>query len=107
MIYGVGNILGPTMGSAIIDMAGANNWGWIFFINVPISLIILIFSFKIKNSQAEFQKPMDLIGALVLGGVIGSLIYALTNLDFFHLGTSLKSTNVYPLLNSICSISTY
>jgi EmrB/QacA subfamily drug resistance transporter len=98
MIYGIGNILGPTMGSAIIDIAGSNNWGWIFFINVPISVLILAFSFKIKNSQAEVQKPMDIFGALVLGGVIGTLIYALTNLDFFHLGASIKSSTVYPYL---------
>ena len=49
MIYGIGNILGPTMGSGIIDIAGASNWGWIFFINVPISLIILIFSIKARK----------------------------------------------------------
>jgi EmrB/QacA subfamily drug resistance transporter len=98
MIYGVGNILGPTLGSSIINLAGSAHWGWIFFINVPISLIILAFSSKIQNSKAETQKPMDLAGAVVLAGVIGSIMYALTNLDFFHFTTSIKQTNVYPYL---------
>jgi len=98
MIYGVGNILGPTLGSSIIDIAGASQWGWIFFINVPISIIILLFSAKLVNSKAQTEKPMDLAGAVVLAGVIGSIMYALTNLDFFHFGASIKSTNVYPYL---------
>lgn len=98
MIYGVGNILGPTLGSSIINLAGSAHWGWIFFINVPISFIILAFSSKIQNSKAETQKPMDLAGAVVLAGVIGSIMYALTNLDFFHFTTSIKQTNVFPYL---------
>ncbi len=98
MIYGVGNILGPTMGSFIIDMAGADHWGWIFFINVPISLMIVLLSGRLENTKAASQQPMDLTGALVLAGVIGSLMYALTNLDFFHLGESLKTIEVYPYL---------
>ena len=98
MIYGVGNILGPTLGSAIINIAGAEHWGWVFFINIPISLAILILSSSLENSKAEFEKPMDFFGAIVLGGVIGSLMYALTNLDFFHFAESIKSTSVYPYL---------
>lgn len=98
MIYGVGNILGPTLGSSIINLSGASHWGWIFFINVPISLGILIFSVKLENFKVATQKPMDLLGSIILGGVIGSLMYALTNLDFFHFNSSLKSTNVYPFL---------
>lgn len=98
MIYGVGNILGPTMGSSIIGLAGGAHWGWIFFINVPISLLILLFSSKLINTKAAIQKPMDFLGAAVLGAVIGSLMYALTNLDFFNFGSSISSGNVYPFL---------
>lgn len=98
MIYGVGNILGPTMGSSIIDAVGSSHWGWIFFINVPISIVILAFSPKLENTKVSSHKPMDLFGAVVLGGVIGSLMYALTNLDFFQFTSSLKSNSVYPFL---------
>lgn len=98
MVYGVGNILGPTLGSFIIDIAGANHWGWLFFINVPISAVILLLSVRLENSKAETQRPVDLAGAVVLAGVIGSLMYALTNLDFFHFIESVKSIEVYPYL---------
>lgn len=98
MVYGVGNILGPTLGSSIISISGVGHWGFIFFINIPISLAILIFSTKLENSKVATLKPMDLLGAIVLGGVIGSLMYSLTNLDFFDFGNSIKTTSVYPFL---------
>lgn len=98
MIYGVGNILGPTMGSSIIDIAGSSHWGWIFFINVPISIIILILSTRMEESNEKSSKPIDLIGAFTLAILIGSLMYALTNTDFFNLFTSIKSGDVYPFL---------
>jgi EmrB/QacA subfamily drug resistance transporter len=97
-IYGIGNILGPTLGSFIIDIAGSNHWGWLFFINVPISAAILLFSIRLENSKSPAQKPVDLAGAIVLAGVIGSLMYALTNLDFFHFVQSVKTIDVYPYL---------
>lgn len=98
MIYGVGNILGPTLGSSIIDIAGSSHWGWVFFINVPISLIILALSFGLENTKSDTEKPMDILGAALLGGVIGSLMYALTNLDFFHFTDSIKKPEVYLFL---------
>ena len=97
-IYGVATIFGPTMGSGILSITGNQHWGWLFFINVPISLLILALSGAIKNTKTDLQKPLDLTGAIVLAGVIGSLMYALTNIDLFHLGASLKDTKVYPFL---------
>ena len=98
MIYGVGNIIGPTIGSSIIDIAGSNNWGWIFFINVPISIFVLLFSWRLENSKSQNRKKLDIGGAIVLASAISSIMYALTNLDFFHFSTSIKDTNVYPYL---------
>lgn len=98
MVYGIGNILGPTLGSFIIDAAGANHWGWLFFINVPISAAILLLSLRLENVKPADQRPLDLAGAVVLTGVIASLMYALTNLDFFHFADSIKSIEVYPYL---------
>jgi EmrB/QacA subfamily drug resistance transporter len=97
-IYGIATILGPTMGSSILDLAGVNNWGWIFFINLPISLIILILSINLEENLGEANKKMDLSGSVVLSVMILSLMYALTNLNFFNFSESVKNTNVYPFL---------
>ena len=97
-VYGVAVIIGPTLGSTILNIAGTNNWGLIFFINVPISIAILMLSIKMENTKLSSIKPMDIKGSIVIAGVIGTFLYALTNLNFFHFTDSLRGLNVYPYL---------
>ncbi|AAK81300.1 EmrB/QacA subfamily drug resistance transporter [Clostridium acetobutylicum] len=97
-IYGIATILGPTMGSSVLNLAGNNHWGWIFFINLPISLIILALSVNLKENLGEAKKKMDLKGSIVLSAMILSLMYALTNLNFSDIVKSLRSSVVYPFL---------
>ncbi|MDP4091064.1 MAG: MFS transporter [Bacillota bacterium] len=97
-IYGIATILGPTMGSSILDLAGVNHWGWIFFINLPISVIILALSFNLTENLGENNTRMDLKGSMILSIMILSLMYALTNLNFFHFNDSIRDIKVYPFL---------
>lgn len=97
-VYGVSTILGPTLGSSILDIVGDKGWGWLFMINVPISIIIILLSFKVPNTKTSDESPIDFSGIFVVAGVLLSLMYALTNLDFFNFTTSIKQTNVYPYL---------
>ncbi len=97
-VFGVATIIGPSLGSAILGLAGNDNWGWIFFINVPISLIIVLLSRYMKNMPVKAKPTMDLAGAVTISAVIASLLYGLTNLDFFHLGRSLQDVAAYPYL---------
>jgi EmrB/QacA subfamily drug resistance transporter len=98
-IYGIATILGPTIGSFVLNLAGTTNWYWLFFINVPISITIILLSNNIpKLKVKEDNKPIDFKGAILLAIVIGSLMYALTNIDFFNLVNSVKTIDVYPWL---------
>lgn len=97
-IYGIATMLGPTLGSAVLNVSGQSHWGWIFFINIPISIIIILLSYTIKDSKAEKISTMDLKGCIVISIMILSLMYALTNLNFFQLKNSLQSNNVWPYL---------
>lgn len=97
-IYGVATILGPSLGSTILSLAGINGWGWIFFINVPISLCVIFLSTRMENTYVEQNQPMDLAGAITIAAVIGTLLYGLTNLDFFHLVKNIHDVKVYPFL---------
>lgn len=98
MIYGVATIVGPTIGSALLNLFGTANWGVIFFINVPITIVILILSSQLPNTETAEPKPLDLKGALALAVTIGSLMYALTNLNFFDFVNTFTSVSVYPFL---------
>lgn len=97
-VYGVATIVGPTLGSTLIDIAGLEHWGVIFFINVPICIVTLFLSTVMEESKTTRKNPLDIAGALVLAAMIASLLYALTNMDFFHILSSLQQLKVYPFL---------
>jgi EmrB/QacA subfamily drug resistance transporter len=97
-VYGIATILGPTLGSTVIDIAGAKNWGWIFFINVPISIVILILGFSLQENEKDSKVKLDLAGAGIIAVMVLSLMYAMTNLNFFTFTESIKSINVWPYL---------
>ena len=44
-VYGIATVVGGSLGSAILGAFGLQNWGFIFFINIPISLFIIICGF--------------------------------------------------------------
>lgn len=98
-VYGIATTLGPTIGSAVLDIAGVQHWGFIFFINLPICLLVVIISLFIKE-EAVNTKPgrMDVGGSIVLSALILSLMYALTNLKFHEFNSSIQGTNVWPFL---------
>ena len=98
-IYGVASILGSTAGSFILDVAGSTNWQFIFYVNIPICLFILVAGlFKIPNTKEDEVKPIDGLGTAVLTVMVLSLMYGLKNIDVFELSTSITSTDVYPFL---------
>lgn len=100
-IYGIATVIGPTLGTAILSLAGNNNWGYLFLLNVPVSLIILLLAFRLEeNKNKSKPKKMDILGAGVLSVLIATLMYALTNLQFHNFLTSIKSAHVWPFLVS-------
>lgn len=84
MVYGLASILGPTVGSAILEVFGATQWQFIFYVNIPICIIVLILGVKrLPNAQAEKTGPLDGLGILILTLMTLSLMYGLKNIDFF------------------------
>lgn len=98
-IYGISTTLGPTAGSALLNLVGNNNWGVLFLINIPICIGVIIASL-IARDESNFKTPkkMDLVGSIVISFAILSLMYALTNLKFYDFISSIKSNSVWPYL---------
>ena len=97
--YGIATIIGPTLGTAILSIAGNNNWGYLFLINAPISVIIIGLALTLpENKDTSALKKLDFTGAIVLSIMISSLMYALINLQFFDFVNSIKSVDVWPFL---------
>ncbi len=99
-VYGLANILGSSLGSAILDIFGIENWQFLFYINLPISLVIIIFGIVFLPVNKTTEKPgkIDIWGTVVIVAMILALIYGLKNIDFFDFSSTLKSVDVYPFL---------
>ncbi|WP_433944017.1 MFS transporter [Paenibacillus sp. SN-8-1] len=61
--FGLGSILGPTVGGFIIATA---SWKWIFLVNIPVCALILLLIAKYKPNQTRVVKPIDVLGITLL-----------------------------------------
>jgi len=77
---GVAAILGPNIGSFLLDLTG--NWHVLILINVPIAIALFIFGIlKLGESADPNPGRLDLIGTIMLSFAILSIMYGLTNID--------------------------
>ena len=98
-VYGIANIFGASAGSLILSLFGQTNWQFIFYVHVPIcAAIVAVGVFVLPNTRAEEVKPIDGFGIAVLVTMVLALLYGLKNLDFFDVGASIASTDVWPFL---------
>lgn len=71
----VAPILGPPLGGFITDHA---TWRWIFFLNLPLGVLALIFALLlIPSTKPAARRPFDWMGFIVSGFGLASLMYGL------------------------------
>lgn len=98
-VYGIANIFGSSIGSAILNLFGNNNWQFIFYVNLPISLFVIAAGFLfLPNTRVDSVKKIDAPGILLIVLMVLSLLYGLRNIDFFNFRSTFLSTGVYPYL---------
>ena len=76
-IAGSGAAIGLLLGGALTEFAG---WEWIFFVNVPIGLsVLLVVPRVVRESRAPgLARHFDVTGAVTVTGGLMLLVYALT-----------------------------
>ncbi len=90
---GMAAVLGPNIGSFILELTGS--WHWLFLINLPIALFLVIFGWKLISEQVESkQSKIDWIGISLLSLGILFFMYGLTKLDGVNVLRSLTQFNV-------------
>lgn len=78
VIVSLGVAAGPTIGGIITEYL---SWRWIFYVNVPICLLVLLGSWYFYTEQPPQQKQrehFDLLGALVLAVGLAALTLGLS-----------------------------
>lgn len=116
-IYGMGVIVGPTLGPPLGGYLVDNySWPYIFYINIPLGIIATILSISFVRSPKYGEKlksnQVDWWGIVLLATFIGSLQFVLEHGqqdDWFndHLITGLSVVSVFGLILFIWRELTY
>jgi MFS family permease len=97
-LAGVGGTTGVILSGVIVDMA---NWRWIFWINLPVTVAVLVAALRVvPNDQHRVKTSFDFAGAVTATGGITAIVYAFleanrhgwtsaTTLGFFAGGAAL------------------
>ncbi|MCJ7514413.1 MAG: MFS transporter [Dehalococcoidia bacterium] len=76
-VFGISAVIGPSLGGFITD---AFSWHWIFFINIPLGIVVIIlFAFFFPNFRLDRLKHrIDWAGIAVLAVAVIPLLLALS-----------------------------
>jgi EmrB/QacA subfamily drug resistance transporter len=81
---GLSTAAGPVIGGLILAaFAGPDGWRWIFYVNVPIGLVAFVLAARLVPSTTGARRAihLDLIGSLLLGGGVLSLLLPLVDAE--------------------------
>lgn len=79
MVVSVGLMLGPLLGGIITDHL---SWHWIFWVNIPVGLILIIIaSFGLEETAERIVRPFDFLGFILFGSGLATLTFSLSDLS--------------------------
>src|SRR5207245_2850377 len=88
------SVIGPVLGGVLVQYA---TWRWVFFINLPIAVIVLFILFwRVPESRGEVEpgQGLDWWGALLATLGLGGLVYGLIESDNLGLSNSLVLASI-------------
>lgn len=94
---GIAAVIGPNIGSFLMDITGT--WHWLFLINVPIGILLVVGGFfYMEESKDSLMSKIDFIGITLLTFSILSVMLAVNNLSTGHFFDSIYNWSVLGLL---------
>lgn len=94
-ITGLANVLGSATGSAILGVFGTENWSMLFFVCLPIGLVLMLASMVfLPNNKVENEGRLDYAGSALFVVTVLLMLYALRHIDFFNFVESFLSVSV-------------
>ncbi|MGM0240643.1 MFS transporter [Enterococcus sp. AZ103] len=95
-INGIASVVGPNLGSLVLNVTG--HWSWLFLINLPIAVFVIIAGLiAIPETKQSHTQQLDIRGLTLLTFGILSFMLAITNLQSGALLASLLTVKVLGL----------
>ncbi len=94
-VFGLAFIIGPIVGGLLLLLS----WRWVFAINLPIALVVIIMAWRELPSTRRAQYlPFDWSGMATLAAALAALAFGLNQIDTSRFFSSLISPTVWPFL---------
>jgi EmrB/QacA subfamily drug resistance transporter len=75
----LGPVIGPVLGGILISSA---SWQWIFYINLPIGIITLLWSWKaMEYTPGRRSERLDILGLLLLSPGLALLVFGVSEMS--------------------------
>ncbi len=83
---GISTAVGPVLGGLIIAGFGAETgWRWVFYVNVPIGIVALIFAARLlpreEPRKIRIRTEIDFVGAVLLGLAVVSVLFPIVQFE--------------------------
>ncbi|MFQ6394096.1 MFS transporter [Nocardia sp. KC 131] len=75
-ITGLGVALGPLVGGAVVE---GLSWQWIFWINVPIGVLVLPFAARVLNESYGGKRRLDPLGLVLSAGGVLAVVWGVVH----------------------------
>jgi EmrB/QacA subfamily drug resistance transporter len=75
-VFAIASVAGPLLGGLLVEHS---TWRWIFYINVPLGLIMLgVLQFRLHLPRSLAKPKIDWLGSVLIISAVASLIFVLT-----------------------------
>lgn len=94
---GIASVLGPNIGSLLINVSGT--WHWLFLINVPVAIMIVIFMMiKMPETQEKVRTKIDKYAIMLFSFSTLLMMFAINNIQTGNITGSIFSLSVIGLI---------
>ncbi|OKP97238.1 DHA2 family efflux MFS transporter permease subunit [Paenibacillus sp. P46E] len=100
----LGPILGPVLGGIMIH---ALSWRWIFYVNIPITMIALLLAWRgiPSDKPSPSKQSLDIAGLLLLSPAFATLIYSIAQISNY--GGLKGSRVILPLVTGLVLMAAF
>jgi len=94
-VFGMAFIIGPILGGFLLQI----NWRWIFIVNIPLVLYLIVKALKVlPEKENDQKKPFDIPGLVLLILSVVSMSFGLNQIETGDIAGSILSMKVLPFL---------